>query len=280
LRYVLTRHADEFAARTERLLSERLECNVLATVLRMVLDGGPRDPSPLFAYGLGDDGEARFAALRTPPWPLLASPLDQGADEFAARWFDADPDVPAVSSVPATAREIASAWARRSGGSTRCSLREAMHVLDEVLDPARPAPGQLRPGRETERDLLVRWMAEFADEAGLDADAEQTAGMVDLGLRGQGLMVWEDREPVSMLVRHPRVAGVVRIGPVYTPPAYRRRGYATSAVAAASRGALDEGARRCMLYTDVTNPTSNKIYAEIGYRRCGEWEVIALERAP
>jgi predicted GNAT family acetyltransferase len=77
----------------------------------------------------------------------------------------------------------------------------------------------------------------------------------------------------------PAVAGTVRIGPVYTPPAQRRRGYAGSAVAAASRRALAQDAERCMLYTDLDNPTSNKIYAEVGYRRSADWEEIALERA-
>ena len=67
-------------------------------------------------------------------------------------------------------------------------------------------------------------------------------------------------------------------GRATTPPALRRRGYAGSAVAAASRRALTGGARQCMLYTDLDNPTSNKIYAEVGYRRVGEWEEIALER--
>jgi hypothetical protein len=33
-----------------------------------------------------------------------------------------------------------------------------------------------------------------------------------------------------------------------------------------------------MLYTDLDNPTSNKIYAEVGYRRSGDWEEIALVR--
>ena len=92
-------------------------------------------------------------------------------------------------------------------------------------------------------------------------------------------MVWEDGQPVSMIGVAPEVAGVVRIGPVYTPTHFRRRGYAGSAVAAASRRALVSGAARCMLYTDLDNPTSNKIYAEVGYRRLGDWEEIALGRA-
>lgn len=27
-----------------------------------------------------------------------------------------------------------------------------------------------------------------------------------------------------------------------------------------------------MLYTDLANPTANKIYAEVGYERFAEWE--------
>ena len=74
------------------------------------------------------------------------------------------------------------------------------------------------------------------------------------------------------------MSGTVRVGPVYTPTAERRRGYAGSAVAAASRRALGAGAARCMLFTDLANPTSNKIYAEVGYRPVADWEEIALER--
>ena len=34
-----------------------------------------------------------------------------------------------------------------------------------------------------------------------------------------------------------------------------------------------------MLYTDLSNPTSNKIYAEVGYRRFADWEEHAFQRA-
>ena len=68
------------------------------------------------------------------------------------------------------------------------------------------------------------------------------------------------------------VAGVMRIGPVYTPPQHRGRGYASSAVAAVSRAALEGGMSQCLLYTDLANPGSNRIYAALGYRRVADWE--------
>jgi RimJ/RimL family protein N-acetyltransferase len=278
MRYVLTRDAEEFAARTERLLSEQIECNLLATVLMRILDGGYSDPPPLFAYGLGADDGVSFVAVRTPPWPLLASPLEDDAGELMDRWLETDPDVDRVSAVPDTARAIAAAWSKRTGGRARTTMNEAMHVLDEVRDPPRPAPGVLRLAEPADRDLLVGWTEDFVHETGLIGAAE-SAAMVDGSLRRQGLLVWDDERPVSMLGVNPAVARVAHIGPVYTPPAYRRRGYAGSAVAAASRRALATDADRCMLFTDLANPTSNKIYAEVGYRRTGDWEEIALDRA-
>lgn len=278
MRFLLTRDAEEFAARTERLLAARLECNVLATVVKSVLDGAHRDPPPLFAIGVDADGEVAFAALRTPPFPLLASPLEPGdADTLVELWLEADPVVPAVCSVPETARAIGAAWARRTGGHARRTCQEAMHVLTEVDDPPRPAPGRLRLPEPGERDLLIAWTREFIAEARL-LGAAQVEAVVDARVRYEGLLLWEHEQPACLIGLNQPVAGVVRIGPVYTPPPLRCRGYASSAVAAASRRALSGGATRCMLFTDIANPTSNKIYAEVGYRRCGDWEEITLER--
>jgi RimJ/RimL family protein N-acetyltransferase len=278
VRFVLTRDPAEFAARTERLLSARIECNVLATVLMNVLDGAHAGAAVVYAYGMADDDEVQFAALRTHPHPLLASPLDADPAALVELWLQADPEVAGVNSVPQTARAIAAAWAEQTGGTARRTLREAMHILDEVRDPPRPASGELRLADAADRSLLVSWLREFVIEAGV-AGASQAEAMVDARMRREGLLVWDDRQPVSMVGVTPEVAGVVRIGPVYTPPPQRRRGYAGSAVAAVSRRALARGAQRCMLYTDLDNPTSNKIYAEVGYQRAADWEEIALERA-
>jgi uncharacterized protein len=66
----------------------------------------------------------------------------------------------------------------------------------------------------------------------------------------------------------------VRISGVYTPQGKRGRGYASGCVAAASAYALGSFAHTCMLYTDLSNPTSNRIYQAIGYvpvADCDSW---------
>ena len=279
MRFVLTSDVRDFSQRTDQLFAGRVECNLLATVLHGLLEARDSDLPPVLAYGLDHDEQVRFAALRTPPWPMLATELEPAfADRFIERWLTADPDVRRVNALAPTARAIAAAWQARSGGRTSVRMRLAMHVLEEVRDPAQPAPGRLRPADHRERDLLVDWMRAFAEEAGLPG-ADRAVDLVDGQLTHGRLSVWDHAAPVSMAGTAPRVAGVARIGPVYTPPEHRRRGYATSLVAALSRQALSEDASCCALFTDLANPTSNKIYAEIGYRRVADWEVHAFEGA-
>jgi predicted GNAT family acetyltransferase len=60
-------------------------------------------------------------------------------------------------------------------------------------------------------------------------------------------------------------AGMIRLGPVFTPVERRSQGYGgavTAAVSAAAQQLADE----VLLFTDLTNPVSNAIYQRLGYR--------------
>jgi predicted GNAT family acetyltransferase len=91
-----------------------------------------------------------------------------------------------------------------------------------------------------------------------------------------GILLWEDGGvPVSLAGWGGPTPNGIRVGPVYTPPELRGRGYATALSADLSQRLLDgrlfEGGRRfCFLYTDLANPTSNAIYERVGYRRVAE----------
>jgi predicted GNAT family acetyltransferase len=78
--------------------------------------------------------------------------------------------------------------------------------------------------------------------------------------------VWDDGGPRAMAATARPTPGGIAVNSVFTPPAGRGRGYATALVAALSRRMLADGRRFCVLFTDLANPTSNAIYARIGYR--------------
>ena len=93
------------------------------------------------------------------------------------------------------------------------------------------------------------------------------AEAVDDRLSYGGLTLWEvDGSAVSLAGINRPAAGVVRVGPVYTPPGHRQRGYGGAVTTAVSRAALDTGADEIVLFTDLANPTSNALYQRLGYR--------------
>jgi predicted GNAT family acetyltransferase len=83
------------------------------------------------------------------------------------------------------------------------------------------------------------------------------------------LVIWDSGGIVSLAGVHDPAYGVGRVGPVYTPPAHRGRGYGAAASAVAARRLLDGGAGQVMLFTDLANPTSNRLYRRIGFERVG-----------
>jgi predicted GNAT family acetyltransferase len=95
-----------------------------------------------------------------------------------------------------------------------------------------------------------------------------------------GLVLWErENRSVSLAGRYRAVAGQARIGPVYTPPELRGRGFGGAATAAVTQAALDEGAEVVVLFTDPANPASNTLYQRLGYRPVSDWAVLRFGAA-
>ncbi|HLZ36777.1 MAG TPA: GNAT family N-acetyltransferase, partial [Mycobacteriales bacterium] len=165
------------------------------------------------------------------------------------------------------ARAFAAAWAQVSGQAATLAMRQQIFRLD-VVEPPPGVPGRARRAARDDLELVLRWSAAFDAETGV-ADADVRANAIRR-VAGGAMWLWEVAgTPVTMAARAPVVAGVRRIGHVYTPPECRRRGYAAALVATVSGDALRGGARSCTLFTDEANPTSNRIYRSIGYRPVG-----------
>ena len=125
----------------------------------------------------------------------------------------------------------------------------------------------MRIATQADRDLVVAWADGFMRDAFGDADRADVEATADRWLSGSEstLYLWVDSEATSLAGVGGPMAHGIRIGPVYTPPAARRRGYASALVAAVSQAELDAGRRFCFLFTGLANPTSNHVYQDIGY---------------
>ncbi len=274
--------AEKFAARAQALLSSTVRNTVPATVLDAIRTGGYPNTDWRFALVTDGAGVVTSAALRTPPRAMLCTEIGDGdAVELMGAWLAADPELPAVNAVAGTARTLAAAFRARTGGRSELTMEMALHGLapGELVDPPRPAAGALRAPRPEEHELLVEWYVAFVAESEVHEDADAARSAARLRIERGLTFVWDDvGEPVSVVGRTVAVGGVPRIGPVYTPPERRSRGYASTAVAALSRRLFDSGATRIVLFTDLANPTSNRIYGDVGFRRLADYEQHALSR--
>ena len=209
------------------------------------------------------------AALRTPPHNLILSQVDE------PRWITAltadvlaSDELPGVLGPTTAAHALVDAWSARTGRTAVRVMQERIFRLDRVVPP-RPAPGHCREVEERDRALLTAWCAAFNAEAlPPDAPAPDPAEAADRMLRrvGRVAYLWEDAgEAVALAGTAGPTPRGIRIGPVYTPPDRRGRGYASNLVAEVSQRQLVSGRSFCFLFTDLANPTSNRIYQTIGY---------------
>jgi uncharacterized protein len=90
------------------------------------------------------------------------------------------------------------------------------------------------------------------------------------------VFLWEDGSTASMACLSRETPNGRAIGPVYTPPALRRRGHATRLVAELAQQVLASGKHFVCLFTDDANATSNHIYESIGFRVVCRFDAYAL----
>jgi len=220
-----------------------------------------------------EGNEPVAAAVRTEPFNLVLG--DPSSDAALGSLLEAvvtdDPEVPGIVGNLPFVEPAAERLAAASGRSAERILSQGVYELTAVRDVAR-APGEARAATTEDRAQILAWVRAFADEA--IPDPEEAFERMERNLQsrfggeGGGFWLWEDRgEPVSLSGFSGPTPNGIRIGPVYTPPEHRKHGYATTLVADLSAWLLERGHRACFLYTDLANPTSNRIYVEIGYER-------------
>lgn len=228
----------------------------------------PVTPEIYLAVFLKDSGRETTVlgvALRTPPHNLVLSMPFRAEARAAVLADTAEFVLPGVVGPAVETEAFAAGWCKRTAGTAVLAMRMGVYALEEPV-PAVTVPGRLRAAVPEDAKLAQEWTMAF------HAEVMHHAPLPDAAIDLRGQYFWEvDGIPVtSVCARSGTPQGAV-INAVYTPPALRRRGYATAAVAAASALMLAGGNRFCFLFTDLANPTSNGIYRRIGYRLAGEF---------
>lgn len=263
------RHADPdafLAAAGAWLLRSEAENNLILAVAEALKTGAQTSEGPPYLATVEDgSGELAGCVIRTPPFKLLLSRLPAEAmDPMVQDVARAYRALPGVMGPEPGAGAFAERWAGLRGVEARPGMEMRIHELSEVREVPDP-PGAARWAGNADVELVASWVRAFGRDAGVPAP--RPGSKARRLVEDRALALWEDGgRPVAMAARSGRTPHGARIGWVYTPPELRGRGYGTGITAWLSRRLLESGLRWCFLYTDLANPTSNRIYRRIGYR--------------
>jgi predicted GNAT family acetyltransferase len=229
-------------------------------------------------------GEVVAAAMKTAEntGAVISNIADEAAlpllvEDFA-KVFET---LPTVLGRPEEASRFAELWKQAKGQGYHTKMEEGIYRLDTLIPPSN-VQGECRLAEKDDFDLLVRWILAFDKDARLnEINADRAAEMAESKSTGEELTrmrLWlYEGKPVSMAAAGRKTANGMSVGPVYTPQEFRGKGYGSAVTAAVSQAILNSGKQCCFLYTDMSNPTSNKIYQAIGYRYLNAHRVIAFE---
>ena len=267
------RDASAFAEHVRPLLlTDEPRHNLLLGITSTLVDHP--ETYPEFHLWLAEDGGRPVAAMiHTPPFlPYVSRSLsDEAIPALATAVHDERGAIPGVSGAVPEVDRFVRAWGEVTGAEATREMAQRIYALRRIHELP-PVPGRMRTAHQRDRELLLGWIEAFQREAlppeEVDAtDRAQTERALDLRLRGEGgaYGLWEDPGPVAVAGYGGFTPHGARVGLVYTPPEHRGRGYGTAVTAAVSERLLGEGRTFCFLFTDLANPTSNRIYQRIGY---------------
>jgi ribosomal protein S18 acetylase RimI-like enzyme len=276
--FVVHRSDDAGAAQAAThafLAAEPARNNVILTLL----DERTRHPEPGRYWWITEGTAVRGLAMQSPVTFLsimTALPVDAVAPLVATIADDA-PELPGIVGDAATAATFAGCWTEQLGIGARPVEGQRVYRLG-TLRPPDGVPGELRGATGDDLELVQSWFRGFEQDTGMPSP-DPLGLAVPRRIADGEIWLWcHDELAVSMTRISGEVAGTVRVGYVYTPPEHRRRGYAAAAVGAASARAQRDGAEGCVLYTQLSNPTSNGVYRRIGFEAIGE--VLSYEFLP
>ena len=262
-----TRAADFLAAAGDFLGAREAEHSLILGISSSQLASPDRYDAPPYQAVISDGDRVVMAALRTPPYNLILSEVDDPAALAVLANDLAGSGLPGVVGPPEATRRFADRWVSIEGGAWSVVIDERIYRLTAVRPP-RPASGSWRLAEPSDRGLLAGWLVDFGLEALNDADAARVQLGLDAWEAGLGRRYWlweTEGLPVTVVGAGGDTPNGIRIGPVYTPVPHRSRGFASNLTAAVSQALLDEGRTFCFLYTNLANGTANRIYQAIGY---------------
>jgi predicted GNAT family acetyltransferase len=162
------------------------------------------------------------------------------------------------------------------------ALELARLMVPEALADGRLRCRRLRPD---EIDRVAEWRVAYAREMRSRPDTPAlpiTSRQETERLQAQGLgyvLVDAADEPLAFSAFNAMLPDAVQVGGVWTPLAWRRRGYARAVVAGSLLQARAQGVTRGVLFTAQANRPAQRAYEALGFRVVGDYGLLGFAEA-
>ncbi|PLR95545.1 GNAT family N-acetyltransferase [Bacillus sp. T33-2] len=258
-----------FLAKTEQFLLRKEAGNNLPLGIVHQLNQGASMGDDVFLAYVETDGQLLLAMVMTPPHNLIFSvnEVDKKVVAFTANTlFGMNVNIPGVVGEKQMVTSFIERWSTLHPCQPETVMDQRLYKL-ETVNPVPISEGNLILADKGHIELIADWIQAFTkytpEPELLEKDALKKA---DLFITENSIYLWVVHgRPVSMARKaRPTKNGIV-INYVYTPAEHRNKGYASSCVALQCQQLLKEY-QFCTLYTDLSNPVSNHIYQEIGFK--------------
>ncbi|GAA5118579.1 GNAT family N-acetyltransferase [Haloechinothrix salitolerans] len=247
--------------------SDPVRHTIALTVLRQLETAAPSDSRKPLLITIHNGDTTIGAAFRTSRWPIGVSGVPEHAIADLVEFLvDGGHGIVGVNGPQPEADRFAELWMSATGQTSTLGMAQRLYRLDSLKPPS--VAGEWRSATEDDVPLLVRWRHGFIEDAHMPtADPDWAEGQLRRDLAAGGMHgIWSvSGEPVSYASASLPSSGMSRVSSVYTPRERRGHGYGSAVTATVSQWALDNGASDVVLFTDLSNPTSNAIYQKIGY---------------
>ncbi|MFP7732423.1 GNAT family N-acetyltransferase [Priestia aryabhattai] len=267
------REVQEFKNQVEPLLSKN---EVLHNLALGILHSLNESIKPNFMGVFLKNNHAALVLLQTHPQQIILSQIQQLTDlelNEAAELLQ-EIEIPGLVGERQTVLYLSQQLANLKNQEASLKMDQRIYRLDKVKK-ASDTDGVLVKARLKQLPLVTEWIEKFMENIGEPVSKEQAAKAGEAFIEAGGLFLWEvNGKYVSMANATRPTAHNITINYVYTPREERKKGYASSCVSTLSQLMLDSGFQTTSLYTDVTNPTSNKIYIDIGYEHVADSALV------
>eukprot|EP01033_Poteriospumella_lacustris_P006100 gene6100-4380_t len=167
-----------------------------------------------------------------------------------------------------------------------------LHLSDSIMDFPTDARCRHVLPKDVPEETMISWLSDFEtstlgyEEANIPRIKSRIDAYVqydpDSPLHSPAarprawVLVDENNVPVSIAGMSCRIDGVVQIGPVYTPPEHRRKGYARTILAKLLQEEYRHGwTQQAVLMAD--DPYAIRCYEVLGFRTTGHYRIALLQ---